>query len=321
MAGKFRQRLTPFLCQEMLYEYATDQLDPERRAAVDECLRNSSESREILKGINQALAYAEELGKVEPSSEMLEQLRESENALSLGRRYSSWKEWPDVLRWATVCILLVICIAGTVSVIPWKRLTAIGPRGTSDSIEIAAVPNPNAQQIFANTEVPPGESAPESSGDEEMEESGDAGDEGEVAASAPPPKTVNSPTATVANQPKSTPTATVQLEPTPAPTHKKEAKAQSFVYRAFMTLGDLENVGDKITNEIEQLGGKKAGDVELGWKRGTGRYYHFAIGETNEEKLLDRLRAYGPVRISKDPHPRVMPAGQVRFILWIESGS
>ena len=86
-----------------------------------------------------------------------------------------------------------------------------------------------------------------------------------------------------------------------------------------MTLPDLEKLGPKITADIEQLGGEKAGEVELGWKRGTGRYYHFAIPEANQEKLLERLRAYGPVRLSKDAHPRVMPKGQVRFILWVEA--
>jgi hypothetical protein len=88
-----------------------------------------------------------------------------------------------------------------------------------------------------------------------------------------------------------------------------------------MTLGDLENIGPKIAEQIRELGGEKAGEVELGWKRGTGRYYHFAMPETNEKQLLEKLQAYGPVRISKDPHPRVMPEGQVRFILWIESAN
>lgn len=318
MASKNRRRLTPFLCQEMLFEYATDRLDPERRAAVDECLKNSTESHEILKGLTKAIAYTEGLSEILPSNEFIEQLRESENALSLSRRYSSWKEWPDVLRWATVCILLVVCIAGVVSAIPWKRLSALRARGPSDTIEIAALATPNPQQVFANTEGQPGEAIPESSGDEEMDESGDAGDEGEE---SPPPLKVTAPRgATAAAVPSPTPAPIAKTEE-PTSTPKKEAKPQGFVYRAFMTLDHLEDVGDKITGEIEQLGGTKAGDVELGWKRGTGRYYHFAVGEANQEKLLERLRAYGPVRISKDPHPRIMPAGQVRFILWIESGS
>jgi hypothetical protein len=86
-----------------------------------------------------------------------------------------------------------------------------------------------------------------------------------------------------------------------------------------MSIGRLDELSPKIVVQIKELGAEKAGEVELGWKRGTGRYFHFAIPEANEARLLEVLRAYGPVRISKDVHPRVMPAGQLRFILWIES--
>lgn len=85
-----------------------------------------------------------------------------------------------------------------------------------------------------------------------------------------------------------------------------------------MTLDNLEEIGPKMRDDIVALGGEKAGEVELGWKRGSGRYYHFALPEENEKKLLERLQVYGPVRISKDPHPRVMPPGKVRFILWVD---
>lgn len=100
-----------------------------------------------------------------------------------------------------------------------------------------------------------------------------------------------------------------------------DEKPRGFVYRAFMTLPNLEEISPKIAEDLESLGAEKAGEVELGWKRGTGRYFHFALPEENEKKALEKLQVYGPVRISKDPHPRVMPPGQVRFILWIESAN
>jgi len=100
----------------------------------------------------------------------------------------------------------------------------------------------------------------------------------------------------------------------------KTGKPQGFVYRAFMTLDDLDTLGPKITQLVQELGGVKAGEVELGWKKGNSvRYYHFSIPDDNQEKLVEQLQTYGPVRISKDPHPRIMPKGQVRFILWVEA--
>lgn len=328
-----RRKLTPFLCQEMLYDFAMDRLDGERKAAIEEYLKTDKECQETLDGIYNAIRYGESLAHVEPNSEILEHLRESENVASLGRRYSSWKEWPDVMRWAVVCFLLVISVAGVVSAVPWKRLNALSQkRSASDSIEITALQGANPSQVFANSESeadPAALAAMESSGDEEMDGSNDLAEDAatpEVPA-APPAKV---PPVAVAQTPlpvvKPTPAPVAATKPADveirdATADGKEAKGKGFVYRAFMTLPNLEELGPKITSDVEQLGANKAGEVELGWKRGTGRYYHFTMPEANEEKLLERLRAYGPVRISKDPHPRVMPQGQVRFILWVESGT
>jgi hypothetical protein len=337
------RKLTPFLCQEMLYDYAIDRLDPERKRAVEEFLKTDKGCQETLDGIYKAIRYGESLAHVEPNPEILEHISESENIASLGRRYSSWKEWPDVMRWAIVCLLLVVSVAGVVSAVPWKRLNALSQkRAASDSIEITTLQGPNGTQIFSNSENAEADAAAlaavESSGDEEMDGSNDvAGDGPGEEAAAPPVATAPSKSATasphVVTQP-APPAASVKapavvaVAPTPGTVagadsvaSAKDAKGKGFVYRAFMTLSNLEELGPKITTDVEGLGAQKAGEVELGWKRGTGRYYHFTMPEANEEKLLERLRAYGPVRISKDPHPRVMPQGQVRFILWVESGT
>ena len=310
----------------MLYDYATDRLDAERKSAVDEFLKQDKECREILEGIHKAIAYSERLAETEVSTEVQTHLKESENIVSLGRRYSSWKEWPDVMRWAIVCMLLVISIAGVVSAVPWKRLSALRQQKQSDTIEVATLQGPNSDQVFSNQEMSEADAAAaavEGSGDEEMEGSNDgAGDEGAEAHAPPPPTPSPSPAKPVKATPTPTAVAAVPSSapaPTPEPATKKDSKTKGFVYRAFMNLTNLDEIGPKITSDIEQMGGEKAGEVELGWKRGTGRYYHFAMPESNEEKLLERLRAYGPVRISKDPHPRIMPQGQVRFILWVES--
>ena len=352
---KNRRKLTPFLCQEMLYDFATDRLDNERKIAVQEFLKTDKECQAILEGINKAILFTEVLSKTEPSNEIQSHLKESENIASLGRKYSSWREWPDVMRWAIVCLLLVVCTAAIVSAVPWKKLSVLSDRSKSDTVEIAALTGPTPAQNVA-PEGSGDEAAPEGSGDEETDvatdandtggdDSAEAGDEGAGAhathvAAVPAtqaPKT--KPVVMAAAPPSATPIAPAAAAKPPAPSATasaptpveandvsssiadghKDPKVKGFVYRAFMALPDLEKLGPKISSDIEQLGGEKAGEVELGWKRGTGRYYHFAIPEANQEKLLERLRAYGPVRLSKDAHPRVMPKGQVRFILWVEA--
>ena len=118
---------------------------------------------------------------------------------------------------------------------------------------------------------------------------------------------------------ETTTTTTTSADDFTGGTEKKDAKAKGFVYRAFMSITNVDEASEQIVQQIKELGGVKAGEVELGWKRGSLRYFHFTMPQANEELLLEQLRAYGPVRISKDPHPRVMPEGQVRFILSIDA--
>jgi hypothetical protein len=422
-----RRKLTPFLAHEMLFDYATNQLDADRRQAVEEFIKTDRESQTILANIEASLAYAEKLSATKVDPEILVHLKEAESAISLGKKYSSWSAWPESLRWSITAIGLSALVAGIVAVVPWSRFTQ-KPQATAahgpESVEVAQIPEPTADELEAQNAVADNEG----SGDEPPDDAGDEGsgdehDDGDVpphAAAAvaaaekpePPPKPSPTPSptpvvakATATPEPTATPavaketpaptpaevasneapkvhytpyflakrnpfaTFNVQLrfipdyivpphvkpaetpvpvqvaendapKPPAAPTPKaetakpvavaasdegtseqgsREEKPRGFVYRAFMTLPDLEDVGPKITEDLLSLGAEKAGEVELGWKRGTGRYYHFELPEENEKKVLERLQVYGPVRISKDPHPRIMPEGQVRFILWVES--
>jgi hypothetical protein len=218
-----------------------------------------------------------------------------------------------------------------------------GPKFESGTVEIARVDGrklPDGTVAIAATddEADDQQTGPmEGSGDEEFAE--------ESSGAVPTTSSVSVPSAVIASPKLPTPAPVVSVASAPAvktsapvsaplgipkpvavpaatsPPVVASAKAsRGYVYRAFMTLADLENVAPKITQQIKELGAEKAGEVELGWRRGSGRYYHFSMPESNEQRLLETLRGYGPVRISKDPHPRVMPEGQVRFILWVESG-
>jgi len=66
------------------------------------------------------------------------------------------------------------------------------------------------------------------------------------------------------------------------------------------------------------LGGQKAGEVQIGWRKPDGSYFHFSLEEDKLEELKQFMSSYGPVRFYKDPHWRVMPQGKIRIILWIE---
>jgi hypothetical protein len=358
-AGPFvRKKLTPFLAHEMIYDYSIGQLDAERKAALEEFLAKDHESQVLLKNIGLAQDYAAKMSKVTVDAEILQQLSEAESAASLGKRYSSWKEWPETLRWSITAIVLSASVAGAVALVPWSKLGSSRKHGAADSVEVAQIAQPKPEdttEVAANEDNGSGDEAPDDSTDEssgdDVADSND-GDESAtahakkaavVAAATPKITPTPQPTPVAVAVAKSIPivnppkppvvAATAAKAPSPgtnastqiamsetADTHAVgDPKARGFVYRAFMTLNNLEDIAPKITDDIIALGGEKAGEVELGWKRGTGHYYHFVIPDDNQKKMLEHLQVYGPVRISKDPHPRIMPPGKVRFILWVES--
>jgi hypothetical protein len=338
----FKRQLTPFICHEMLYEYSIGALDEKRRRAIEEFLKTDAEGRKILEALQGGVRYVEALAKTDLKPEFLAHLSESENALSLGRKYSSWRTWPETLRWSITAIIISASVASVVAAVPWTSLNFLKLMKAPESVELAQIPGGGMVNLetqgataVAKADGIAADEGDESGDDGAGEEETDVGGQAAAVGNAQSHHLGSHDGEEVpldeelhhAVAPAKVP-AVGGVQPGPqvsaaadasALQEKKEAKPKGFVYRAFMNLHDLDTVGPKITDEIRGLGGEKAGEVELGWKRGAGRYYHFALPETNEERLMEKLRAYGPVRISKDPHPRVMPSGQVRFILWVES--
>jgi hypothetical protein len=99
---------------------------------------------------------------------------------------------------------------------------------------------------------------------------------------------------------------------------KKAAKVGE-IFRGFITVDALGMVSDGAAKKILALGGKKAGQVQLGWERDDDeRYFHFSLPEKNKKALIDYLSTFGPVRLSSQEHPLVMPEGKIRIILVVK---
>ncbi|MCB0384557.1 MAG: hypothetical protein KDD43_04120, partial [Bdellovibrionales bacterium] len=137
----------------------------------------------------------------------------------------------------------------------------------------------------------------------------------------PDPKAPDSPPPGVqvaGAEPKSGEAQESDEEDAEKPTTEERKPLKGFVYRAFMSLEELDAKTPEIVQGVQGLGGAKAGQVELGWRKPKGSYFHFSLPESNYEEMVKLLRNFGPVRIYKDPHWRVMPEGKIRFILWVE---
>jgi anti-sigma factor RsiW len=85
-SNRFRKKITPFLAQEMLYDFATGHLDVDRKDAVEEFLKTDKECRNLLEAIHRGVEYSEKLSGTKLKHELALQLMDSENVISLGKK-------------------------------------------------------------------------------------------------------------------------------------------------------------------------------------------------------------------------------------------
>lgn len=98
-------------------------------------------------------------------------------------------------------------------------------------------------------------------------------------------------------------------------TASEPGATRGFLYRGTLATTNVEATTPKLVEILSQLGGRKAGQVALGWRKGQGSYFHFTIPEAKYEELEKLLREYGTLVISKEKHDRVMPEGIIRLII------
>lgn len=93
------------------------------------------------------------------------------------------------------------------------------------------------------------------------------------------------------------------------------------VYRGSITVTDFEQVTSIIRDRIITIGGKKAGEVELGWiKNQKISYFHFVFPAEKREELVTFIQQYGNLQYKFETHPRILPPGQNRFIIEVRKG-
>lgn len=104
-----------------------------------------------------------------------------------------------------------------------------------------------------------------------------------------------------------------------AENQKNQAKMAGGLYRAELLVKDFEQNTLFAKEKIINYGGKKAGEVELGWiKNKKTSYFHFSIPEENIEKMKADLELLGKLEITFAAHPRLMPVGIKRVILEVK---
>lgn len=325
LSKKGKREVSPFVGHELLYDHLMGNLDQEREAAVSDHLKFSRDAQLDLAKIEVGLKYAEKLSETVVSQPIMEQIGIPSNYLTVLMQKSQFERWPQGLKWGLEALVVVAGIVIVLTLTPWQRVVQFGMSTGSKDVILAEV---SKNEIATAVEEKP------QFQDEGIKPGATPATSATVAAVAPSPA---APAASPTVAAKATPAKTVVAAapvvkvPTPAPKAEPAPKVDSaadtaasatgggFLYRGEVAVTNLTVVGPKITEKINELGGRKAGAVELGWqKTETSMYYHFTIPEARYQDLLSFLSIYGKPGLSKEKHPRVMPDGIIRLILTVD---
>jgi hypothetical protein len=313
---KGQRHLSSFVGRELIYDYFVGSLDDERRKAVEDFLKENPEAHLDFQKIRNGIEYAELLKKITVSEPLFDKVWAPASIVQIIVRKIRFDEWHPALRGGFEASIVALGVAIAAVLIPWHELMEIK---ISD-------------RDIVLTEVARNETRPRGSEQEvatkEQEIFPDDGDlvtsPAVTASAATAPETVTSTTllkvAEVKSQapPTTLPQTTAVERAGKAEEAIGDAKLGGFLYRGELVLVNPQAVAPKLAEKIGELGGRKAGEVELGWNRGSGSYFHFTIPENKYEELLDILDEYGQLKIHKERHGRIMPKGIIRLIITAE---
>lgn len=340
------KKLTRFLCQELLYEYVSGTLEGSRRRDMDEFLPTDYESQREFENLNKGLLYTQSLSSIQVSPRMRAALLAFEPAWK--KRVRDWTLWSSQRGWRMLPYAFLISAAGLGLYVtqPWsdapKRELVLAeseahppkeggltPADLIDTKTAVAKTDAGASATSTITTVPLAAAPPAG----EATKSNPTATNTPVVAAAPavnvatntaqtttPPATANvTSTLNPANAKTTSPSAAATEEARNDDEKRDVGVGKGSILRGQIEVNEFASAWPAVRDKIISLGGKAAGNVELGWlRRADESYFHFSLPESNYGELQTFLKTFGPVRINKERHPRVMPAGQIRIILTVK---
>jgi hypothetical protein len=301
---KGQRQLSQFVGQELIYDYFVGSLDEGRKKAVEDFLKQNPDANKDFQKIRNGIQYADQLALIKVSEPLFDKISAPASFIQMIIQKIRFDEWHPALRGAFEAAIIATGVSLVAVFVPWHQV-----------MEIKL-----ADQDFILTEVSRNETRPRGS-EQEV-----ANKDQEI---FPYEAETVTTTTTVPIVKASLPLPTVpQLAAVAvsAPVEKAErveetvggAKLTGFLFRGSLHLVNPQVVAPKLAEKITDLGGRKAGEVELGWMRGTGAYFHFTIPEDKYAELETILKEYGEYKVQKERHGRTMPKGIIRLIITAE---
>lgn len=298
---KGKRKLTPFLGKELLYDYISNRLDDERKRAVDSLLKDSKEIQDEVLMLKRAMSYTEELAQTGISEKIIDEIKVPKTYIQGFFQKIRWSEWPSGLKLGIEVLTVASCILLVIILIPWNKVIKF-PIVQTSQLVLSEVKKDISKSSSNEIVIAEKNATPEELVFQDETE--------KTAESVNNQKTVQA-QAPVKTDSKSVNEASKNnTKPQP-----ESIKTQGFLYRGSIRVSNLDVTSEKFVKKIEEFGGRKAGEVPLGWKKGESTYFHFTIPEAKYESLKSFLIEYGKIQLNKEKHDRVMPDGIIRIII------
>lgn len=313
LSRKGERNLSAFIGQELLYDYIRGELDEERKIALEKQLESNRDLKLELEKIREGWAYVTELRETQISPALMENIRVPSTYLHVLLQKTRFTDWPEGVKLAVEAVAVGAGGLLLVLLIPWGKVLSWKTGFEQTSVVLTEVTKTKSSD-------PDRELSPEAPGANEpllFEDEGRPGVQ---------PASTNGPSVETPQVPMP-PVAAAKTESSPKPASEPKAmataapdavKKQGFLYRGSIKVTNVAAVSEKLIEYITTAGGRKAGEVELGWKKGSGSYFHFTVPEAKYKAMTEFFNEYGHLRIQKEPHPRVMPDGIVRVIVTVD---
>lgn len=291
---KGHRTLSSFFGKELLYDYASNSLDTERTEAIKSFLKDNPEAQKELKKIQAGLTYVEKLKSLDISKEHLAEIQKPSSYLQALLYKIHFDIWPQGVKMALETLIISIGVVSVALLIPWNKLTEFTFK--NDKPIVLAEFNRDYQKRNQIEEQPKTQAEFQTESQRENQETFPDEDKSSAKLTI---------TTTTLSAPPLTPTTVV-------------VKNQGYLFRGTISITNVGANNSKIVEKVTTLGARKAGDVPIGWRRGTGSYFHFTIPEKKYQNVLDVFNEYGKLKISKEKHDRIMPEGIIRIIINVE---
>jgi hypothetical protein len=348
---KGRRDLSLFCGKSLIYDYISKKLDHERVQSMERTLKNSEELQKEASQTNLGIYYTDCLSKTKVGPEVFEKIKIPDSYFEVLLQKTQFENWPQSLKWGLEALFVSLSITIIAMVIPWERALKLNFKTDKSSVIIAELTKDNEinnknlnettkeaaqvdkENLFQDEGIV--KATPPASKIAKVES---PAPNKELVKNQPNAQSQSNPLVKVAENPKVAPEAPLQEASSPSskkPTEALAVKAvtvssatdstsdsgkktgQGFLYRGTLTASNAVVITPKLIAKMDSMGARKAGEVNLGWKKGNSFYFHFTIPESKFAELEKSMGEYGALSLQKEKHPRVMPDGIVRIIILV----